>query len=262
MDLRLDGKNAIVCGSSQGIGKAVALRFSEMGANVFILARSENSLKDTIQELHNNGKQSHSYIQVDFSNPENAIQKIKNEIPEEKIFHILVNNSGGPAPGEINSADINNMRLAFEQHVIMSQLLTQYVLLGMKSAGFGRIINIISIGLKQPIENLGISNTIRGAMGSWAKTLARELAPLGITVNNLLPGHTKTTRLEALIQNRAKLGNKSVEQIENELLSLIPAGRLGKPEDIANAAGFLASQEATFITGINLPVDGGFLSCL
>ncbi len=132
MNLRLDGKNAIVCGSSQGLGKAIALRFSEMGVNVVLLSRNENSLKKVLKELHNNGKQSHGYIQVDFSEPDKAIEKIKNETPSEKIYHILVNNSGGPAPGAINTANTGNFRAAFNQHVIMSQLLTQYVIPGMK----------------------------------------------------------------------------------------------------------------------------------
>ncbi|TAL70407.1 MAG: SDR family oxidoreductase [Bacteroidetes bacterium] len=262
MDLRLDGKNAIVCGSSQGLGKAIAQRFAEMGANVTLLARNEVTLKSTVTEINLAGEQEHNFISVDFSKPEIAIQKIKSEISGNKIYHILVNNAGGPQPGEINTAGAEHLLQAFNQHVIMSQLLVQLLIPGMKKAGFGRIINVISIGLKQPIENLGVSNTIRGAMGSWSKTLSRELAPFGITVNNLLPGHTHTTRLEALIRNSANLASISVEEMEKRMIAEIPAGRFGKPEDLANAAGFLASGESSFITGINLPVDGGFLRTL
>ncbi len=262
MNLRLDGKNALVCGSSQGLGKAIALRLAEMGASVTLLARNEDALKTALSELSVILKQKHDFVSVDFSEPENAIQKIKSEIPPDKIYHILVNNAGGPQPGEINSAEFEHLRQAFNQHIIMSQLLVQLLLPEMKKAGFGRIINVISISVKQPIESLGVSNTIRGAMASWSKTLSRELAPYGITVNNLLPGHTRTTRLEALIGNRAKMKGVSIEEMGRSMIAEIPVGRFGKPEDIANAAGFLASEEASFITGINLPVDGGFLRTL
>ncbi|OGU15905.1 MAG: short-chain dehydrogenase [Ignavibacteria bacterium GWB2_35_12] len=262
MNLRLEGKNALVCGSSQGLGKAIAVRLAEMGANVTLLARNEDTLKITVGELPANSEQKHNFISVDFSEPENAIQNIKSQLPLDKVYHILINNAGGPQPGEINSAEPEHLRQAFNQHIIMSQLLVQLLLPGMKKAGFGRIINVISIGVKQPIENLGVSNTIRAAMASWSKTLSRELAPFGITVNNLLPGHTRTTRLEALIQNRAKSKGVTVEEMEKSMIAEIPVGRFGKPEDIANAAGFLASEEASFITGINLPVDGGFLRTL
>jgi len=262
MDLRLDGKNAIVCGSSQGLGKSVALQFSEMGANVILLARNEKQLEKTLKELPKNNSQNHRFIAVDFSQPDNTIIEIKNKLTDINPIHILVNNAGGPKPGEINKADSQELVNAFNSHIVMSQMLVQYVLPGMKEAGFGRIINIISVGMRQPIDHLGVSNTIRGAMGSWSKTLSREVARFGITVNNLLPGQTKTSRLDSLIENNAKLAGKSKEEITIEMISQIPAGRLGEPEDFAYAAGFLASEQASFITGISLPVDGGFLRCL
>ncbi len=262
MNLSLNGKRALVCGASQGIGRAIAMRFAEMGASVTIIARSAEKLKNTLVELHQETGQVHSFITADFSNQETAFPKIKNIIDEGKEFDILVNNTGGPPPGQLQNASVDDMLLAFNMHVIMSQLLMQAVIPAMKKNGFGRLINVISIGVKQPVENLGVSNTIRGAMASWAKTLSRELAPYGITVNNLLPGQTKTSRLDNLIKNNAEKAGISFEEAAENMVSKIPAGRLGKPEELAAAAGFLASDKSGFINGINLPVDGGFLQCL
>lgn len=262
MDLRLDNKTAIVSGSSQGIGRAVAIQLAEMGCNVILLARNKEKLEKTMSELPKNRSQSHKFFSVDFSEPQIAISMIKNKLEEVKPIQILVNNAGGPAPGKAHEANIDSYLLAFKQHLIMSQLLVQETSQKMKESGFGRIINIISVGAKQPIENLGVSNTIRGAMVSWSKTLARELGPFGITVNNILPGQTITERLESLIENISKNSTKPKEEVIRAMISEIPAGRFGKPEEIAYAVGFLASKEASFINGINLPVDGGFLKCL
>ncbi len=262
MDLNLDNKNALICGSSQGIGKAIALQFAEMGANVILLARNEDKLKETVNQLANNGNQKHSYITANLDRPNDLIKKVKNILTEYGIIQLLVNNSGGPAPGSIFDASTSDLESAFRQHIISSQLLTQLLVDGMKKSNFGRIINIISIGLKQPIENLGVSNTIRGAMGSWSKTLSRELAQFGITVNNILPGYTLTNRLLSLFEHRAKEKKISIEEEQNNISMVVPAQRLGKPEEIAFAVSFLASEQASYINGINLPVDGGFLSSL
>ena len=262
MELRLDNKNALVCGSSQGIGKAIALQFAGMGANVILAGRNIELLKNTINELQRNEKQYHYYITADFTEPDSVVSEVENLLRQLGVIHILVNNTGGPAPGELNKADVSDLKSAFSQHVVVSQLLAQLLIPGMKAAKYGRIINVISIGAKQPIKNLGVSNTIRGAMASWGKTLARELGPFGITVNNLLPGHTFTSRLKSLIESRAKENNMTIEEMTASMISEIPVGRLGKPEDLGYAAGFLASEQASFINGINLPVDGGFLQCL
>jgi 3-oxoacyl-[acyl-carrier protein] reductase len=261
MLLNLTGNTALICGSSQGLGKAVAVQFAEMGADCILLARNEKLLKSVVSELPKKGSQNHTYIQADFSEPENVAEKVKQMIDNGTAINILINNSGGPAPGPINEASTEQLNLAFNQHVIMSQLLSQAVIPGMKTEGWGRIINIISIGAKQPIKNLGVSNTIRGAMMSWSKTLARELAPFGITVNNLLPGHTSTARLDSLIHNRSKQEGRTEEEISSEMISDIPIGRFVKPEELGFAAGFLASPEAGAITGVSLPVDGGWLEC-
>ncbi len=260
--MELSNKYALVCGASQGIGKAIAFEFAKLGANVTIISRNESKLQTVITELKSLGNAHYDYIAGDFSNPEMILNSLNVFLNQGRKYHILVNNTGGPAPGEIQYASVESLNSAFTQHVIASQMLAQALLPGMKEEAFGRIINIISIGLKQPIHNLGVSNTIRGAMGSWAKTLAREVAPFGITVNNLLPGHTFTPRLEALIKSRADQSGKTEQEISRKMTAEIPVGRFGKPEDLAYAAGFLASEKASFITGASLPVDGGWLECL
>jgi len=262
MQIKLNNKTALVCGSSQGIGKAIAVQFAKAGANVLMLARNEELLKANLKEIANDGSQNHSFIRVDFSEPKTTVGKIEEFIVMNGNIDILVNNSGGPAPGKISEANPDWLQDAFNQHLITSQLITQKVIPGMISKKFGRIINVISVGVKQPIENLGVSNVIRGAMASWAKTLSRELAPFGITVNNLLPGYTMTERLNSLFANRAKMQNKTFEEISDGIKSNVPAGRFAEPEELAYAACFLASDYASYITGINLPVDGGYLSCL
>jgi len=260
--MELLNKNALVCGGSAGIGKAIAMRFAELGANVTIISRNEERLNLVLNELPIHFNQNHGYIAGDFSDPEIIVNSMIKKIKERGTYHILINNTGGPSPGEIQNENVENFQKAFLQHIISSQIITQALLPGMKKDGFGRIINIISIGLKQPIPNLGVSNTIRGAMGAWAKTLSREVAPFGITVNNLLPGHTLTPRLESLIRNRAESTGISYDEMSNRMLNDIPLGRFGKPEDLAYAASFLASEKADFITGVSLPVDGGWLQCL
>jgi 3-oxoacyl-[acyl-carrier protein] reductase len=262
MEINLNNRTALVCGSSQGIGKAIAFQFAKVGANVIMVARNEDLLRENLRLLTNNGLQNHSFVRVDFSEPERTVGKIEELVVMNGHIDILINNSGGPAPGKIGDAKIESLRDAFNQHIITSQMIAQKLIPGMISNKFGRIINIVSIGAKQPIENLGVSNVIRGAMASWAKTLSRELAPFGITVNNILPGYTLTERLTYLFQTRAKQQGKSFEEISDVIKASIPAGKFAEPEELAYAACFLASDYASYITGINLPVDGGFLSCL
>ncbi|MGA2296141.1 MAG: SDR family oxidoreductase [FCB group bacterium] len=261
MNIRLDGKNALVCGCSQGIGKAIAIQFAEMGANVILTARNSSMLNEVLNQLKKIPGQEHLAVPADFSHPEKAISII-NEFINNKTIHILINNSGGPAPGPIHTAEPESFFNAFNQHLIMNQLLIKKILPGMKKENFGRIINIISISVKQPVDNLGVSNTIRGAMSSWSKTLSKEVAQYGITVNNILPGYTMTSRLNSLMENNAANSGKSVEKIASEIISNIPAGRLALPEEPAYLAGFLASDYASYITGVNIPVDGGYLKCL
>ena len=262
MNLRLDNKNALVCGASQGIGKAIAVQFAEMGANVTVLARNKKKLEEVVSSLINNGFQKHNYLTVDLSDPGSIVDMIMKYILDNSNFHILVNNSGGPKAGPLIDDEMQDYINPFMSHVIASHTLVQAVLPGMIEEGYGRIINIISVGLKQPVHNLGVSNTIRGAMGGWSKTLSQEVAQFGITVNNILPGFTKTERLEELFKNRASLSGKSFEDIEKSTVSEIPAGRLGMPEEIASAVGFLSSEAASYINGVSLAIDGGYLGCI
>lgn len=261
MEINLKGKTALVCGASQGIGKAIAMQLAMCGANIIAVARSVELLNSLITSLNNDDIQRHFSIVADFSEPEIATEIIKKNVPADFGIDILVNNTGGPPPSAAHLAAISEYRRAFDMHIVMSQLLTQLVIPQMKQKNFGRIINIISVGAKQPIENLGVSNTIRGAMVNWSKTLSRELAQYGITVNNILPGYTKTPRLEALIKIRAEKEQKLELDVEKEIVTKIPAKRLGKPEEIAFLAAFLASDYAGYINGVSIPVDGGFLGC-
>ncbi|WP_199611134.1 SDR family oxidoreductase [Flocculibacter collagenilyticus] len=262
MNLNLTNKNALVCGSSQGIGKAIAKELASLGANVTLFARNEASLNDVKAELDTSKGQKHLCLVADFSDTDAVKKAIEQQLSQISTYHILVNNTGGPAPGPANQAEPSAFINAFNQHLINNHHLVQALLPGMKSAMYGRIINVISTSVKQPLPNLGVSNTVRGAVASWAKTLANELGAFGITVNNVLPGATNTARLDAIIQNKANKQNKPIEQVIEEEKSLIPLRRFGEPEEFANAVAFLASPSAGYITGTNLPVDGGRTACL
>jgi len=262
MKFDLQNLNALVCGGSQGIGEAIAKVFAESGANVTLLSRNEDNLKVTMENLHSDPFQNHSYIVVDLANIEKLQTEILPELKEQKSFDIIINNSGGPKPGLLHQAHTSELINAFNQHVIASHLILQTFLPRMIERNFGRIINIISVGLKQPIQNLGVSNTIRGAMGSWAKTLSKELGQYGVTVNNILPGYTMTPRLNSLIKLRAEDSNTTTEDIISRMIEDVPVKKLGEPKDIAFATAFLASREASFVNGINFPVDGGWLNTL
>lgn len=261
MDINLTGKTAIVCGSTQGIGKAAAIEISRLGASVILIARDEKKLKATLKELEVSKGQKHSYLAADFTNPELLKKKVTDFLNNKEIS-ILVNNTGGPPGGPVIDAKTDEFTQAFSNHLLCNHILVQAVINGMKKSGYGRIINIISTSVKQPIKGLGVSNTTRAAVANWAKTLAGELAPFGITVNNVLPGTTNTTRLKTLLEIRAKKSGSTYKQELGEWLKEIPIGRIAEPGEIANAVAFLASPAAGYINGINLPVDGGRTGCL
>ncbi len=258
MNLNLTGKRAIVCGSTQGIGKAVALELAQMGASITLIARNERTLKEVIAELASTTGQVHDFICADFSEP----LQLKNALDAhfgkgKEAVHILVNNTGGPQGGPIVTAKTEEFMNTFSSHLICNHILVQAVVESMKTAGYGRIINIISTSVKQPLKGLGVSNTIRGAVANWAKTLSLELGAFGITVNNVLPGATNTARLVNLNKAKSEKTGKSIDELKREMVAEIPAGRYAEPAEIANAVAFLASPAASYINGINVPVDGG-----
>jgi 3-oxoacyl-[acyl-carrier protein] reductase len=259
MNIDLRGKKAIVCGSTQGIGKAVATELADLGAEIILIARNEESLRKTAAGLKG---EKHKYIVADFQMPDELRVRVNDFLKANGPVHILVNNTGGPPGGPITSAGTEEFLKAFSNHLICNQILAQSVIEGMKKEGYGRIVNIISTSVKQPLKGLGVSNTVRAAVANWSKTWANEVAQFGVTVNNVLPGATMTQRLETIIDNKSTKNNKDKKEIEQEMIEEIPMKRFAKPAEVANAVAFLASPAASYITGINIPVDGGRTSSL
>jgi 3-oxoacyl-[acyl-carrier protein] reductase len=256
MDLNLKGKRAVVCGSTQGIGKASAIELALLGADITLIARNEEKLIHVRDSLPASNGQQHNYLVADFNHPEQVKSAVASFI-QKSTGHILINNTGGPPAGPVLTANTDEFATAFSAHLLCNHILVQALVPGMKKAGFGRIINIISTSVKIPLKGMGVSNTIRGAVANWSKTLSAELAPFGITVNNVLPGTAMTGRLESLIRNKAEKSGKTFEESKQEMIAEIPAGRISEPEEIAAAVAFLATPAAGYINGVNIPVDGG-----
>lgn len=259
----LAGMVAMVGGSTQGIGLACARALAARGARLVLLARDRARLqaaRATLAAAAGGGE--HLVAVADHGAPDEVRAAAESALGEVGAVHILVHNTGGPPAGAAADAEPEAFALAFRQQVISGQVLVRALVPGMRSAGYGRVVNIISTSVKQPIPNLGVSNTVRAAVANWAKTLAGELGPHGITVNNVLPGYTRTERLESLVRGRAGKSGLTTEAVERELLATIPAGRFGRPEETAAAVAFLCGPDAGYINGINLPVDGGRLGCL
>lgn len=256
MDKDFNGLNAIVCGSTAGIGKATALLLAKNGANVTLLARNEDKLKAVEVELDHSKGQKHDHYKVDFSKPED-LKAVMEVAAINHDYAILINNTGGPKGGPIIDAEVDEFRNAFEQHLICNQILVQAVFPSMKKNEFGRIINVISTSVKQPISGLGVSNTIRGSVANWSKTLANEIGQYGVTVNNVLPGFTETQRLEQIIINKAEKQGESVKKVAEQMKQSVPVKRFGYADEVADAIVYLASKNSGYINGINLPIDGG-----
>ena len=254
MNLSLSGRRAIVCGSTSGIGRACAQLLAERGASVVLAARDEEKLISTVNSLDGDG---HSYICADFNEPDNLRLKTIDHINKTGVIHILMNNSGGPPGGPLIEANTDEFEIAFKRHVISSHILTQTVVPGMKEEGYGRIINIVSTSVNQVIPGLGVSNTIRGAVAQWVKTLAIELGPYGITANNVLPGYIETARLKNLLEKSAKDKNVTYDQMVTETEKKTALGRIGLPTEVASAVAFIASEAGGYISGTNFSVDGG-----
>jgi 3-oxoacyl-[acyl-carrier protein] reductase len=257
MNLDLTGKHALVCGGSQGIGHAAAIELAQLGADVTLLARSRDALDRAVTALPRvHDTQVHATIDADMNEHTELRAKVE-AAASARAIQILVNNTGGPPGGPAHTAALDDFRIAFNQHLMAAQILVQALLRGMQASGYGRIVNVISTSVKEPIRNLGVSNTIRGAMASWAKTLATELAPHGITVNNVLPGYTKTARLAQILADRSKATGNSEDEIAKTMLTTVPLARFAEAAEIANVIAFLVSPAASYVNGINVPVDGG-----
>jgi len=256
MNISLKGKSAVICGSSQGIGLAAAKELAVNGANCILIARNPEALKTAMAQLPVSGDQHHKWMAADFADNLSVEEAIKNIVSKERV-EILINNTGGPKAGPVLEASAEDFEQAFRQHLINNQVLVKAVVPGMKEAGYGRIINIISTSVKTPLANLGVSNTIRLAVASWAKTLANEIGQFNITVNNILPGLTQTQRLDELVRHTASVAKKDQDLVESQLKDSIPMKRFGTPEEIANMIAFLASPAASYVNGTNIAVDGG-----
>lgn len=249
-------RHALVCGGSRGIGAAVANALARDGMTITLLARSGDALRWVVDQLPASAEQQHDIIAVDVANTDELRERVQARSAELPI-QVLINNSGGPAPGTASDAEVEAYTNAFRNHLLADHVLMQTIVPDMKAAGYGRIVNIISTSVKEPIPGLGVSNTIRAAVAAWAKTLSRELGPHGITVNNLLPGYTATDRLKQIFEHQAKRAGRELDDIVADRRAEVPLGRFADPSEIANAVAFLASPAASYVNGINLPVDGG-----
>lgn len=257
MDINLQGRRAVVCGSTRGIGRACAVELASLGAEIVLLARDPQALREAQASLPAEHGQRHDHTVADFANTANVRHAAETIARSGRPVHILINNTGGPPAGAATDAKEEEFLAAFGAHLLCNHALVQALAPGMKAEAYGRIINIISTSVKEPIVGLGVSNTVRGAVANWAKTLSVELGPFGVTVNNVLPGATETDRLSLLFKNKARKTGATEESVAQEMRDKIPARRFARPEETAAAVAFLASPAASYINGINLPVDGG-----
>jgi len=261
MDLNLTGRHALVCGASEGIGRATAHELALLGADVTVLARRAETLQAVVDALPRSGAQRHGLIAADMANADVLRAEVETLAARAPV-QILVNNTGGPPGGPAHAADAAAFLDAFQRHLIAGQTLVQVLLPGMRAAHWGRIVNVVSTSVREPIAGLGVSNTIRAAVAGWAKTLSRELAPDGITVNNVLPGFTETGRIDQIVRDRAKAEGKSEDQVIAAMRAGVPAGRFAKPEETGGVIAFLCSPAAGYVNGVSLAVDGGRMASI
>ncbi|MGN6152997.1 MAG: SDR family oxidoreductase [Lysobacteraceae bacterium] len=261
MDLNLAGRHAFVCGASEGIGRATAHELALLGAHVTVLSRRADALQAVVAALPRSGAQAHALLAADVADTDRLRASVAAHVASRPV-HILVNNTAGPAGGPVHAADEAAFLDTFRRHLLANQTLVQAVLPGMRAAGWGRIVNVISTSVYEPIPNLGVSNTIRAAVAGWAKTLSREVAADGITVNNVLPGYTETGRLAQILGDRARASGQSEDGVAAAMRASVPAGRFAKPEEVAAAIAFLCAPAAGYVNGISLAVDGGRLQSI
>jgi len=256
--LDLNGRHALVCGASKGIGRAAALAIAELGAEITVLARSEGPLAELVEELLAQGATAARYLVADLDDHDGLIASLSDHLHRHGPIHIVVNNTGGPPGGPLLNAEPAAIMAALNRHIIATHLIMQTVLPGMREAGFGRFIQVLSTSVREPIPNLGVSNLTRAAVASWAKTLSRELPP-GVTINNVLPGFTDTQRLGELGTGIAARTGKTMDEVRAGWLAQVPEGRLAEPSELGAVIAFLASPAASFVRGTSIPVDGGRL---
>jgi 3-oxoacyl-[acyl-carrier protein] reductase len=247
----LSGHSALVCGGSQGIGLAAARALAARGASVTVVSRSAPPPEDRF-----------AFLRADLEQIETLIPNLEAQLGAPPAFQILINNSGGPPPGPVLDATVGQFLTAFRQQLLAAHLLVQWLLPAMKAGGHGRIINVVSTSVREPIEGLGVSNTIRGAVASWSKTLSREVGPFGVTVNNVLPGATRTARLESVVKRKAAASGRPQAEIEAQMRAEIPLGRFAQPDEVGAVIAFLASPAAGYVSGVSMPVDGGRLHAI
>ena len=262
MNIRLDGLHALIGGGTQGIGNATAQEMARLGARVTLLARDTAKLKEVVAALDRSNGQRHEFLVADMADTDALKVAIDGHVKAHGPVDILVNNTGGPPPGLAHETAVEAYEQAFRLHLLAFQTLVLAIVPGMKERRSGRIINVISTSVKVPLPNLGVSNTVRGAVAQWSKTLANELGPFNITVNNVLPGATATGRLKAIITNKSKKSGISEGEAAQVMMEEIPLRRFAEPEETANAICFLAGPSGAYINGVNLPVDGGRTGCL
>ena len=259
MNLNLKNKNAIVCASSQGLGKAAALDLAEEGVNLAICSRDQDKINKVKEEIHQkiNSEIKVIALQVDLDSPD-EIQAFYKQVENDLgSVDILVNNNGGPPPSTFEQLSDDDWQKAFNSTMMSCLRLSKLVIPNMKKNGWGRIINISSVSVKTPVNGLFLSNSLRMGVLGWAKALSDELAPHGVTVNTVCPGYTKTERVEAILETQSNSSGLKKEEIEKSIAENIPMKRVGEAEDLAGLITFLASEKADYMTGLAIQVDGG-----